>query len=284
MRRRFASMFQSIGAAASTVVWPAVRYAVRRRFSREVAAAGLAADGVPGAVVTEADLASLPEPAQRYLRFMGVVGRPRDTSFCAHLRFRFRPAPEAPWLDADAWQYDSQPDVARIFHMVLPTAGFVPVYGRDLYIRGEGRMLIRPLDLLTVEDARGPKFDVGELVTYLNDAVLLAPSMLLAAGVAWAAVDDRSFDVTLADRGTTATARVFVDEQGAVRDFSTTDRFFMGGERTRWTTPCDGWQLVDGRRLPTGGRAVWHLPDGEFPYAEVRFGPDDVVFNVPPGA
>jgi hypothetical protein len=29
----------------------------------------------------DADLAPLPEPAQRYLRFMNVAGRPRDWSF-----------------------------------------------------------------------------------------------------------------------------------------------------------------------------------------------------------
>ena len=34
--------------------------------------------------VTDED-ASLPDPAQRYMRFMGVVGRPRDWSFRARL-------------------------------------------------------------------------------------------------------------------------------------------------------------------------------------------------------
>jgi hypothetical protein len=256
---------------------------VRRKLSREVAAAGLVGTGAPGALVTEADLARLPQPARRYLRFMGVVGRRRDTSFRAHLRCRFKLRPDARWVDAEAWQYDSQPDVARFFFMKLPMAGFVPVHGRDVYAHGRGRMLVRVLDLFTVEDARGPELDVGELVTYLNDAVLLAPSMLLAPGVTWGAVDDGSFDVSIADRGTTVSARVSIDGEGAVRDFSTTDRFFMGKERTRWTTPCDGWQRVEGgRALPTGGRAIWHFPQGPFTYAELRIRPGDVEFNVPP--
>ncbi len=33
---------------------------------------------------------------------------------------------------------------------------------------------IRLLDLITVEDATGAEYDIGELVTYLNDAVLIA--------------------------------------------------------------------------------------------------------------
>ena len=40
---------------------------------------------------------------------------------------------------------------------------------------------------------------MSELVTYLNDAVLLAPSMLLALPVTWTAVNDSSFDLTLSD-------------------------------------------------------------------------------------
>jgi hypothetical protein len=61
--------------------------------SRQVAAAGLRVGPCPEAVVTDADLAGLPDAVQPYLRFMGVVGRPRDRSFRARFvgRFRLRP-------------------------------------------------------------------------------------------------------------------------------------------------------------------------------------------------
>lgn len=262
---------------------------MRRKFSREVAAAGLTAPGRPGPVVTEGDVAALPAAAQRYLEFMGVVGRPRDTSFRLHLRGRFRPAKER-WFGCEVWQYTSQPDVARIFHMRLRMGGVLPVYGRDIYLGGRGRMVIRPLDLFTVVDARGPEFDMGELVTYLNDAALLAPSMLLAPEVAWAAVDDRSFELSLDHRGVSVRAKVFLDERGAPLDFETTDRFandpFTPGRplvRARWSTPVEGFQRVGGRAIPTSGRAVWHLTKGDFPYAEFRFDPGEIAFNVAPG-
>jgi hypothetical protein len=37
------------------------------------------------------------------------------------------------------------------------------------------------LGLVTVADGEGREFDLGELVTYVNDAAMLAPSMLLTA-------------------------------------------------------------------------------------------------------
>jgi hypothetical protein len=138
-----------------------------------------------------------------------------------------------------------------------------------------------------VADGSGPEFDLGELVTYLNDAVLLAPGMLLAPTVTWRPVDDSSFDVALTDRGTTVTARIDVDERGRARDFSTADRYcaLPGGlVRARWTTPVQGWTTAAGRPVPRGGAAIWHLPEGPYEYARARVDPRSVAWNVPPSA
>ncbi len=79
----------------------------------------------------------------------------------------------------------------------------LPVLGRDTYADGRGRMLIRLLDLITVGDGTGEAFDIGELVTYLNDGIMMAPSMLLVPEVRWSEVDAGSFDVALTDHGRT---------------------------------------------------------------------------------
>lgn len=246
---------------------------------------------VPGPVevIAGSQLGSLPEPAQRYLRFMGVVGRPQDWSFRAGFTGRFRTKPRQSWMKCEAWQYNSRPAVARIFHIRIRFGGLLQVIGRDTYDHGRGRMRIRLLDLFTIEDGTGEEYDIGELVTYLNDAVLIAPSMLLVPEISWAPVDASSFDVSLTDHGRTVTARVIVDENGAPKDFSTMDRFCYNPDepkklmRARWTTPIAGWEVVDGRPQPTGGQAVWRLPQGPFAYADFRLIPGSLVFNVQPG-
>lgn len=263
---------------------------MKTKFLAEMAAAGLPTELPPSPPVTEDDLAALPAAVGRYLRFMRVVGRPRDASFRAGGRGRFKMRPEAAWLPMEFWQYDARSEVTRIFHMSLRMFGVVPVHVRDTYRKGRGRMRARAFDLVSVVDEARDELDIGELVTYLNDAVLLAPSMLLVPAVTFAAVDDGAFDVTLRDSGRSVTARVFLDERGAVRNFSTTDRFYQDPAdpkkawvRTRWTTPIDGWTEVGGRPLPTQGRAVWQLAGGEYAYAEMDFSRSDIAFNVPPG-
>jgi hypothetical protein len=218
---------------------------------------------------------------------MGVLGRPRDWSFRLAFTGRFRRTPKDAWMKCEAWQYNSRLAVARIFYIRIRFAGLVPVLARDTYADGHGRMLIRLLDLVTVGDGTGEEYDIGELVTYLNDGIMIAPSMLLVPEVRWSPVDANSFDVALTDHGRTVTARVFIDDLGAPVDFSTTDRFYAPDPkrpvRMRWTTPVEGWRALDGRHLWTRGQAVWHLPEGEFAYANFTPVPGTCAYNVTPG-
>ena len=256
-----------------------------RRLSEEVCAAGVGVGGADPSVVTEKDLAALPATVQRYLHAMGVVNRPRDWSFQAHITGRFRLRRQGSWMPAEGWQYNSALEVARIFHMRIDFAGLVPMVGRDTYVGGRGITHRKLLGLVTVVHTHGPETDLSELVTYLNDAVLMAPSMLLRPNTSFAPVDDHSFDVTLVDAGQTVTARVFLDDDGRPVNFSTTDRYadLPGGlVRAEWTTPIDGWQLDGDRFIFTHGSAIWNFPEGPLSYLDFNISPGSVRYNVAP--
>jgi len=269
------------------VLAPSRRF--RDKFLREVAAAGLPAglrESLERTAVSEAELAELPFAAQRYLRFMGVVGKPRTWSFRLRSTGDFRLGPDKPWMACEAWQYNSALSVARLFFMRLRAFGVVPMIVRDTYVAGRGCMRGRALDAVDVVFEANPKIDTGELVTYLNDAILFAPSMLLGPCATFAGVDHHAFDVTLRDGDRDVGARVFVDERGAVTDFRTTDRFGTDPKgakemiRSEWSTPVHGWRMVEGRAMPIGGAAVWHFPSGDFCYADFSF--DRIELDVAP--
>jgi hypothetical protein len=235
--------------------------------------------------VTDDELAVLPPVVARYLRAMGVVGQPRSWSFRAHWAGRFRLGPDKPWMPCDAWQYNSALEIARLFRMRLLVGRVLPMWGWDTYRGGTGRMLGKALGLVPVADGKGPEFDLGELTTWLNDAVLLAPGMLLSVPVTWEATGDDGFRVSVTDGGRTVSAEVLLDDDGRPRDFRSEDRYadLPGGPvRALWSTPVQGWTVVDGRPRITGGAAVWHLPDGQFRYGELRL--LDLALDVPPNA
>ena len=56
-------------------------------------------------IVAEADLAPLPEPVQRYLRYAQVIGKPRVR--CAKVRQKglMRTSPKQNWMPVEAVQY-----------------------------------------------------------------------------------------------------------------------------------------------------------------------------------
>ena len=272
-------------AEARTHAWPTLRHRLTDRLGQELAAEGVAAGPGDETLVTDADVVGLPAVVQRYLRFMGVVDQPRDWSFRARFVGRFRMRPGMGWMPAEAWQYNSAITVARLFVMRVRFAGVVPMTGKDIYIDGHGRMLGKLLGLITVADGKGEESDIGELTTYLNDALLLAPSFLLRPEVTWAEVDANAFDVTLHDAGRSVSGRVHIDERGVPIDFATNDRFAAlpeGPRRAEWRTPISEWVSANGRRVPGQFRAVWNLPEGEFSYIEGRFDPASIAFNVPP--
>ncbi|MGY1808311.1 DUF6544 family protein [Blastococcus sp. SYSU D00669] len=259
---------------------------MERRLRRRVRRLGVRPGPADPTPVTDRDLADLPAPARRWFAASGAVGRPRDVSLLARWTGTFRLRPDGGWLPFEAWQYNTASTIARIWTMRMDVAGVVPMFGVDSYLHGQGRMRGKVLGLVPVADGAGPEFDAGELVTWLDDAVLLAPTMLLARAVRWSPVDDERFDVALTDAGRTVTARVTVDDRDRVADVATEDRWadLPGGPtRARWTTPVRGWTEIGDRLVPHGGGAVWHLSGGPYEYARATVDPATVRWNVAPG-
>jgi hypothetical protein len=78
----------------------------------------------PKALVTEQDLAGLPEPLAAYLRRSGAVGKPRVTSFSAQFHGRIRSGPGAAWMPFTGEQLNTYgPRPQRVFIMDATRSG-----------------------------------------------------------------------------------------------------------------------------------------------------------------
>lgn len=257
---------------------------------REVSSAGVFAGPPPVEHVTQAELDELPPAARAYMNFFGVVaGSGKDWSFRLEWVGRFRRTPDEHWMPIEAAQYDLRAPVARFFHMKAQMRRIFPVRVRDTYVYGRGHMLAKVAGILTVADGSGKEFDEGELVTWVNDVVLFAPTMLLGPSTHFWHVDDERFGVTFSDGECTVKARVAIDSRGAPIDFETTDRYLNDPfdpahplVRGQWSTPIDSWDSIHGHPIPALGRATWHLGNGDFTYAELEPLPASLAFNVRP--
>ena len=232
-----------------------------------------------GAVLTPADVATLPAPIGRWLAHSGAVGKPRATSVRLIQRGEMRTSPGATGMPAEATQYFTVESPGFVWCVDVTMMHVLPVVGRDSFVDGHGRMLIEVGGLVTVADGTGPKFDQGTLLRWLAEIVWF-PSGALSPVIRWEPVDDRRARATVSQTGIEDVSAVFeIDEQGRVAGLAA-KRWFNGETLEDWEIPVAEWRVIRGVEMPTRGGARWKLAKGDFDYYDWEI--VDVEAN-PPG-
>ena len=278
------------GTLANIVLFAAVVYgyasqgptSFRAEYQRRVAAALLAP--VPDDMVTEGDLANLPEQVATYVRRSGAVGRARIQGLRARVHGRIRPGKNKAWMSFTGEQvntYGSEP--CRLFFMDATMLG-LPVDVLHVYTGSTATMRVKVGSLVPMVNAAGPEMDRGETVTLFNDLCVFAPAALVDAQVTWQPVDRHHVRGAFTSGSHTVTAELVFDDGGALVGFVSDDRLRASQDgRTftpqRWSTPVGDYRTVDSRRVATCGEARWHAgdPEGEFAYVEMRV--DELTYN-----
>lgn len=232
--------------------------------------------------LTDADLAPLPEPVQRYLRFAGVVGRPRVSNFRVLVTGRIRNGPKAPWISLHAEQYNFVGEPARFFYLT-GRMYFIPIQGYHRYIGAHAIMDVRAAGLVTVVKASGPEMDQAETVTMFNDMCIFAPATLVERSIAWEPIDARTTRARFSNAGHTVGAELTFGASGELVDFVSDDRYATstGGappRNLRWSTPVRDYRSFGAVKLSGSGEARWHEPEGDYAYIELTI--DDVQYNL----
>jgi uncharacterized protein DUF6544 len=232
--------------------------------------------------VTDADLAHLPEPLQRYLRASGVVGLPRVHNFHARMHGRIRSGRDAPWMPFSAEQYNFVDEPARLFYLNASMYA-VPVQGYHRYVGSSAAMRVKAAGLVRVVDAAGDEMTSAETVTMFNDMCVLAPATLIDPAIVWEPVDQRIARAAFTNAGRRIRAELSVNEAGELIDFRSDDRYETapdgsGARRVRWSTPIGAYRAFGPVRLASRGEGRWHGPEGEYAYIELTI--DEVRYNV----
>ena len=89
-------------------------------------------------LLTEADLAHLPAPVQRYVRYSGAVGKPRVRDFHATMGGAMCREQGGAWTPITAEQYNFYDEPTRLFLMKSSLSG-IPFDGLHVYRNGKRR-------------------------------------------------------------------------------------------------------------------------------------------------
>lgn len=225
----------------------------------------------PHPLVTEASIAGLPAPVQRYIRMSGAVGKPRPASLTVTYDAQMYAKPGAAPMTGVAVQYDRFDPPKRLFFMPSHMMG-LPVKVLHDYDGIAATMRVRLAGLVSVVDAGGPAFSKVETVTLLNDLCLFAPGWLADPRLTWTALDDQTAAVTFRNGPHVVSATLFFNAAGELVNFTSSDRGEVQADGTAklapWSTPVRDYRDMGGQRVLTYGEAIWTRPTGDFTYGK----------------
>lgn len=233
----------------------------------------------PG-IVTEQDIKHLPEPVQKYLRYVGAIGKEKIHSVKLEFTGNFKTDPNRKYAKFTSRQYNFFESPKRFFYMKMPMMG-IPCYGLHVFKDCAASMKINLASSIEVVDAKGEQMDQGETVTVFNDLCLMAPAALIDADVKWETIDKLTVKANYTNGENSISATLYFNETGELINFISTDRFLSSDGKTYlnypWSTPAMNYEDFNGRKVPTYGEAIWQLPEGDFVYG--KFNLKSIEYN-----
>jgi len=232
-------------------------------------------------ILTEEDIKYLPEPVQKYLRYINVIGKEKVRNFRVIFEGEFRTDPNKGWGKMNAEQYTDLTNTTRLYFMDMKMFG-LPVVGLHRYIDAKATMLAKVAGLITVVDGKGLEMNEGETVTVFNDMCMMAPGSLIDKRIEWQSIDSHTVKATFTNNNIKVHALLYFNDKGELINFVSEDRYYSPTGKTyekfRWSTPIKDYKNYNGIRISSGGEAVWSLPKGEYSYGKINI--KEIEYNV----
>ena len=218
------------------------------------------------------DIKPLPELVQKYLIYVGAIGKPKIQNVKVVFNGSIKRNKNSHWMTIKSQQYNFFDEKSRFFYIRAKMFG-IPFDGLHVYSGNEATMRIKVASLFQVVDAKGDKMFHGETVTVLNDMCFMAPATLVDENIKWEVINSRSVKAIFTNGKITISAILIFNQIGELINFISDDRYYCADGKTylsyKWSTPISNYEEIDGRRIPTYGEAIWHIPfEGEFCYAK----------------
>lgn len=255
-------------------------FGLRREFNAQVRNAFCGYKYVDAEILTDSDIAGLPGPIQKYIRYTGAIGKEKVKNFSVTGEGEFKTGKDKNWVKATSRQYNFVEDPCRIYYMQLKMFG-IPVVGLHIYKNAIATMRIKFAGLVTVADAKGDIMNKSETVTVFNDMCLMAPATLIDKRITWEPIDDLSVQATFKNHGVQISAVLYFNEDGAMVNFVSNDRYMTTSGETYlnapWWTPVRDYEEYQGVRIASYGEACWSLPEGDYCYGRMHM--KEVQYN-----
>lgn len=240
---------------------------------REVSELSQGAENTKTAPLPADRIEVLPEPVQRYLRYVMPAGVEPVRFARMKQTGEFRTEPAREWMPFEAEQYFSAGLPGFIWYARIRFLSLFWIDARDKFDGKQGNMLVKILSTIPVADAKGPEIDISSLHRYVGEMPWFPAAFLNEEYITWESIDSFHAGAVITDGRNTASVVFSFDEEGRITKVSTDERYRTVGDqffRDRWTGYYYDYQERNGVKVPMKIMGEWNLPEGDFSYIRLR--------------
>ncbi|MDY0104521.1 MAG: hypothetical protein RBS07_16420 [Lentimicrobium sp.] len=251
-------------------------YLFERRFMQDVSVHLHLSQPIQHDLVTLADIEPLPIPVQRYLKYVGVVDKPKVKNVCIVFEGEMRQK-DKDWFPFTSRQYNFFEQPSRLFFMKARMFG-ITVPGYHHYTNEKAKMDVRLFGMIPVSHHSGPLMNKAETVTFFNDMCMFAPAALIDKRIRWKPIDNNTVLAHFTNGDITISATLYFNDIGQLIDFRSDDRTDVSVmKQYTFSTPAKDYRIINGYQLAHFGEAIWMHPEGAFVYGKFQL--KEVKYN-----
>ena len=218
-------------------------------------------------------LISLPEPVQRYFKHVLKDGQP----YISYARIthdgQFKTGLDKDWINIKGEQYATTEKPGFIWKET--TSMFT---ARDMFITDKGRLVVSLFSLYNVLDAKGEKYNQGELIRWLGESILYPTNLLPGERLQWFAIDFQTAKLTFNYNKLSFFFIITFNEIGEITQMET-KRYMDEKNLETWIIKLADYKEMNSVFVPTTFEVLWRLEKGDFSYA--KFIVQKIEYNKP---
>ena len=217
-------------------------------------------------------LEGLPEPVQRYFKYVLKDGQPYINSVRLTHYGTFKTDLKKDFIKITGEQYFSAQKPQFIWKG--ETSMFT---ARDFFIEDKGGLIATILNVYNIVDAKGSNFDEGELQRWLAESVWFPTNLLPSEYVNWSAIDANSAKLSFKYKSVSFEFVVTFNAIGEIISMES-HRFMTAEKKEKWLCKMANYREVNNVKIPFSDQAIWRLKDGNQVYA--KFELQKIEYNI----
>jgi len=243
------------------------------KFSKEVKELFAQSKSISDQRFHTTQLESLPEPVQRY--FSHILKEEQPYISYARIKHdgQFKTGINKGWINIKGEQYATTEKPGFIWKGT--TSMFI---ARDMFISDKGRLIVTLFSLYNVVDAKGQKYNEGELIRWLGESILYPTNFLPGKRLQWFPIDSKTAKLTFNYNGLSLFFKITFNEIGEITEMET--KRYMGEDNLEtWVIKATNYKELNNVIIPTSFDVLWRLDKGDFSYA--KFNITEVEYDKP---